>query len=198
MKLNIKVTQFLLASLGLFLILLTYFFIPQKTATKIKEQEQLFNKSASDVEFESRDANLFDKIEYKGIFNINNFFTVKSKKAHILKEKPDEVYMTEMLVILNLTSGKTVHITSDKGMYNKLNYNCYFENNVKVTDGETIILSNNLDLFSDNNYASVYNNVILVDARGSLKADKINYNFETEVYKISMYKEDPIEIKVIE
>jgi len=198
MKLNIKVTQFLLASLGLFLILLTYFFIPQKTATKIKEQEQLFNKSASDVEFESRDANLFDKIEYKGIFNINNFFTVQSKKAHILKEKPDEVYMTEMLVILNLTSGKTVHITSDKGIYNKLNYNCYFENNVKVTDGETIILSNNLDLFSDNNYASVYNNVILVDARGSLKADKINYNFETEVYKISMYKEDPIEIKVIE
>ena len=198
MKLNIKVTQFLLASLGLFLILLTYFFIPQKTATKIKEQEQLFNKSASDVEFESRDANLFDKIEYKGIFNINNFFTVQSKKAHILKEKPDEVYMTEMLVILNLTSGKTVHITSDKGIYNKLNCNCYFENNVKVTDGETIILSNNLDLFSDNNYASVYNNVILVDARGSLKADKINYNFETEVYKISMYKEDPIEIKVIE
>jgi len=198
MKLNIKVIQFLLASLGLFLILFTYFFMPQKTAMKIKEQEQLFNKNTSNVEIKNKDANLFDNVEYKGIFNINNFFTVKSKKAHILKEKPDEVYMTEMLVILNLTGGKTVRITSDKGIYNKLNYNCYFENNVKATDGETIMLSDNLDLFSENNYASVYNNVILIDARGSLKADKINYNFETEVYKISMYKENPIKVKVIE
>lgn len=198
MKLNIKVIQFLLASLGLFLILFTYFFMPQKTGMKIKEQEQLFNKNTSNVELKNKDANLFDNVEYKGIFNINNFFTVKSKKAHILKEKPDEVYMTEMLVILNLTGGKTVRITSDKGIYNKLNYNCYFENNVKATNGETIMLSDNLDLFSENNYASVYNNVILIDARGSLKADKINYNFETKVYKISMYKENPIKVKVIE
>ena len=162
MKLNIKVIQFLLASLGLFLILFTYFFMPQKTGMKIKEQEQLFNKNTSNVEIKNKDANLFDNVEYKGIFNINNFFTVKSKKAHILKEKPDEVYMTEMLVILNLTGGKTVRITSDKGIYNKLNYNCYFENNVKATNGETIMLSDNLDLFSENNYASVYNNVIFI------------------------------------
>ena len=53
-----------------------------------------------------------------------------------------------------------VNITSDKGVYNKTNYNCYFENNVKATDGDTVILSDNLDLLSDENYASVYNDVI--------------------------------------
>ena len=180
MKLNIKVIQFLLASLGLFLILFTYFFTSEKTAMKIKEQNQVLKKNASKVELENKDANSFDNVEYKGVYNINNFFTVKSKKAYILKKNPNEVYMTEMLVILNLTGGKTVHITSDKGVYNKFNYNCYFENNVKATDGKTVITSNNLDLLSDNNYASVYNNVLVIDTKGSLEADKINYNFETE------------------
>ena len=79
-----------------------------------------------------------------------------------------------------------------------INYNCYFENNVKATDGETVILSDNLDLLSDEDYASVYNNVILTSSRGSLSADKVNYDFENEVYKISMYNENLIKVKVTE
>ena len=198
MRFNVKIIQLLLASVGVFLILITYFVVPEKFGKNIKEQKQIVEKNKDTIIIDNKEANLFDNVEYKGVYNINNFFTVKSKKAYILKEKPDEVYMTDMLVILNLNNGKVVNINSDKGIYNKINYNCYFENNVKATAGETVILSDNLDLLSDEDYASVYNNVILTSSRGSLSADKVNYDFENEVYKISMYNENLIKVKVTE
>ena len=198
MRFNVKIIQLLLASIGVFLILITYFFVPEKFGLNIKEQKQAVEKNKDTIIIDNKEANLFDNVEYKGVYNINNFFTVQSKKAYILKEKPDEVYMTDMLVILNLNNGKVVNINSDNGIYNKKNYNCYFENNVKATDGETVILSDNLDLLSDEDYASVYNNVILTSSRGSLSADKVNYDFENEVYKISMYNENLIKVKVTE
>lgn len=198
MRFNVKIIQLLLASIGVFLILITYFFVPEKFGLNIKEQKQAVEKNKDTIIIDNKEANLFDNVEYKGVYNINNFFTIQSKKAYVLKEKPDEVYMTDMLVILNLNNGKVVNINSDNGIYNKKNYNCYFENNVKATDGETLILSDNLDLLSDEDYASVYNNVILTSSRGSLSADKVNYDFENEVYKISMYNENLIKVKVTE
>ena len=198
MRFNVKIIQLLLASIGVFLILITYFFVQEKFGLNIKEQKQIVEKNKDTIIIDNKEANLFDNVEYKGVYNINNFFTVQSKKAYILKEKPDEVYMIDMLVILNLNNGKVVNINSDNGIYNKINYNCYFENNVKATDGETVILSDNLDLLSDEDYASVYNNVILTSSRGSLSADKVNYDFENEVYKISMYNENLIKVKVTE
>ena len=198
MRFNVKIIQLLLASIGVFLILITYFFVPEKFGLNIKEQKQAVEKNKDTIIIDNKEANLFDNVEYKGVYNINNFFTIQSKKAYILKEKPNEVYMTDMLVILNLNNGKVVNINSDNGIYNKINYNCYFENNVKATDGETVILSDNLDLLSDEDYASVYNNVILTSSRGSLSADKVNYDFENEVYKISMYDENLIKVKVTE
>ena len=42
----------------------------------------------------------------------------------------------------------------------------------------------------------MYNNVILTSDNGSLKADKINYNFDTELYEISMFDDNAVKIKI--
>jgi len=46
--------------------------------------------------------------------------------------------------------------------------------------------------------ATVYNNVVINDDKSSLKADQINYNFEEKNYKISMYDDKQIKVKIIE
>ena len=70
-------------------------------------------------------------------FNNPKTFTVNSEKAYILKNDPDIVYMTNMHVILYLSKGRVVNIVSSQGRYNKVTYDCFFEKNVKATDGET-------------------------------------------------------------
>ena len=101
-----------------------------------------------------------------------------------------------MRVTLLLDDEKIIIITSDKGSYNKITYDCFFEENVKATDGETSILADNLDLLASEDSATVYNNVVLTNDRGSLRADKVDYDFETKYYHVYMFDNKKVKIKV--
>ena len=106
--------------------------------------------------------------------------------------------MKDMKVTLNLGGGRVITITSDEGIYNKVTYDCFFEENVRATEGETIISANNLDLLATKNSVAIYNNVSLVYSAGSLRADKIDYDFENKNFKVSMFNEDVIRMKVVQ
>ena len=89
------------------------------------------------------------------------------------------------------------NIFSDQGRYNKETYDCFFEKNVRATDGETNIFAKNLDLLATESVVQIYNNVELMYPTGSLKADKIDYNFETKNFKVSMFNDQQIKMKVV-
>ena len=95
---------------------------------------------------------------------------------------------TRIIPCLDVKDGRVVKITSDEGKYNKITYDCLFEKNVKATDGETQIYAENLDLLATKNIVEIYNNVFLDYTTGSLTADKIDYDFETKFFKVSISK----------
>jgi len=146
---------------------------------------------------DSNERNTFENVEYKGLYDINKPFKVKSEKAYILIKDPDIIYMTNMHVTLHMDDGRVIIITSDKGIYNKVSYDCFFENNVKAIDGETTVLAENLDLLATEDSATVYNNVFLTNDKGSLRADKVYYDFETKYYQVSMFSDKKVKIKLI-
>tara|TARA_B100000745_G_scaffold104317_1_gene66628 strand:- start:159 stop:662 length:504 start_codon:yes stop_codon:yes gene_type:complete len=140
----------------------------------------------------------FENVEYEGLYDLNKPFSIKSEKAYILDIEPNVVYMTDMHVTLYLGDGRIVNIISDRGKYNKITHDCYFEENVKATDGETKIFAENLDLLATENFIKVYNNVKLNHPMGLIIADKIDYNFETKNFKISMFDDKAVKMKVIQ
>ena len=193
-KKNQHRTQLALLLTGAILILLTYFYYPNldKSLTKkdIPIQEKL------DEKLDDKQSTTFENVKYKGIYDLDKSFTIEAEKAYILNEGADVVFMKNMHVVLYLTDGRIVNITSLEGKYNKNTYDCFFEKEVRATDGETEILADNLDLLATENYVKVYNNVDLNYTTGSLKADKIDYNFETKYFKVSMYEDRMIKMKV--
>ena len=194
MKKEHQKTQIILISIGIFLILATYFFYPYMKKTQLAK-----NKSIQDDVIESTDEDqetTFENIQYQGIYDLDKTFTVNSEKAYILKNDPDIVYMTDMHVILYLSKGRVVNIVSSQGRYNKVTYDCFFEKNVKATDGETKILAENLDLLATENLVNIYNNVTINYPTGSLQADKIDYDFETKYFKVSMFNDEAVKMKV--
>ena len=194
---NRKIIQFSLVSIGILLILVTYFLYPKIEKNKL-EEEKIVKKNKDKIVISDEDqANIFEHVEYKGIYNIDTPFVINSDKASITKEELDIVYMTNMNVILHLNDGRTITIASDRGRYNKVTYDCYFENNVRATDGESLILAENLDLLSNKNTVSVYNDVVLTGNKGSLQADKINYDLSTRKFHISMFGDKKVKIKLI-
>ena len=202
MTTNRKIVQLSLISIGFLLILVTYFLYPKINENKLFKENILENSIVETDDNITEDdvsdgRSIFENIEYKGLYNINKPFTVKSKRAYVLEEETDVVYMTSMHVTLDMKDGRIIIITSDKGTYNKKTYDCFFENNVKITDSKTIVLAENLDLLATEDSASIYNNVILTSEKGSLRADKIDYDFETKYYQVSMFNDKKVKIKLI-
>ena len=195
MKKRTQNVQFILILTALLLIFGTYFYYPSMNKN-FSDSEDKVAKQDIPEEFLDDESTTFQNLEYNG-FYIDSPFRVKSEKAFILNEEPDVVHMSGMHVILHLNDGRIVNITSDKGRYNKITYDCFFEQNVKATDGDTKIASNNLDLLATENTVVVYNNVFLDYISGSVMADKINYDFETKYFKVSMFDEEKVKIKVI-
>ena len=196
MKKKQRRVQFTLVSIGLLLLILTYFYYPIIKKDKLLK-DQSVNKDFQKVDDRDQ-ATSFENLEYRGLYDLDKPFKVKSKEAYILNEEPDIVYMKNMYVILYLSDNRTVEITSLKGRYNKENYNCFFEQDVLATDGDTIITAKNLDLLATKNIMKVYNDVNLDNATGSLQADKIDYNFKTKYFKVSMFGDKAIKMKVIQ
>ena len=196
MKNKQQKVQIILTFIGLLLILITYFFYPyMKKVELVKDQptQKDLEKNIDDDE-----TTFFEEVEYKGLYDLNNPFTIKAKKAYILNEKPNIVYMTNMHVILYLNDGRIVNIISKKGKYNKKTYDCFFEDEIKATDGETNIFAENMDLLATENFVKIYNDVSLIYPTGSLRADKMDYNFEKKYFRVSMFDDKLIKMKVIE
>ena len=186
--------QLTLLLTGLMLFVLTYVYYPNLNKNKILRNQTVQEDAKGSLD--SKQDTSFENVKYKGFYNLDKLFTVEAEKAYILNEEPDVVYMTDMHVILYLNDGRIVNITSIKGRYNKKTYDCFFENNVRATDGETEIFSENLDLLAAENSVEVYNDVSLNYTTGSLRADKIDYNFETKYFKISMFDDKKIKMKI--
>ena len=171
----------------------------QKTSSSLAEKKSALEKHEKVTSTDNVDeSNIFENVEYKGFFKIDSPFTVKSEKARITAEDPDIVHLSEMSVTLYLKNGKDVVITADEGKYNKTSYDIYFVGNVVGRDGKTIITSENLDLLASEDIAIIYNNVRLNSNKNSLQADKVEYDFETKFYRISMFDDTRVKIKLIE
>ena len=195
MKQKQKKTQIILTSIGLILLLITYFYYPYMQKVKFTDNQvvQKDGSNTSDID----QSTSFENVQYEGLYQINNTFSVMSEKAHILNKEPDVVYMTNMHVILYLDNGRIVNILSNKGRYNKVTYDCFFEDDVRATDEETKIFSDNLDLLATEDSVKIYNNVIVNYPEASLRADKIDYDFVTKYFKVSMFDDKAVKIKVL-
>jgi len=195
MKKKQQKTQLILISAGIILILLTYFYYPYINKDK-SSKDLSVQKDLENITDEGK-LNTFENVEYEGLYDFDKPFVVKSEDAYILYKDPNVVYMKSMHVILYLSDERIVNITSNKGRYNKASQDCFFEENVKATDGEVKIFAENLDLLATENFAKAYNKVKLNHPTGSLRADKVDYDFQTKYFKISMFGDKVVKMKVI-
>ena len=191
-----KVQLFLLV-FGFLLILLTYFYYPIASKNFLKKDLSTQKKLDKEEAESSGSETSFKNVTYKGLYDLDKEFIVESKEAHIFDEEPNIVYMNDMHVVLYLSKGRIVNIYSNKGRYNKVTYDCFFEENVRATDGETKIFADNLDLIATKNIVEIYNNVNLKNTTGTLQADKVDYDFETKYFKVSMFNDETVKMKVI-
>ena len=112
-----KNIQLTLALIGFLLIIGTYFYYPMINKNKSTENQSTIKKFGKPLD--ENETTTFKNVEYRGTYDFDKTFEVKSEDAYILYEEPDIVYMNNMHVVLYLTDGRIVNIVSKKGKYNK-------------------------------------------------------------------------------
>jgi len=183
-----KIIQFSLIIAGTILFFFTYY-------SKEKDEIVDINKGteARDVsKLTEETSNIIEKVNYVGLSG-EAIFELNATRAEIKYAKPNISHLQNVFVVIKMNE-RTIHIWSDKALYNKTTNDCEFWDNVKIVEQDNIITSDNLDLFMSKNLITAYNNLNVkynnMDGLGFLIADKVNIDILKNEANISMFKKD--------
>ena len=185
-KIIIQVFLFLL----IIIISVIFFKFYFKPINLTKEYDSKINNS------DSNQNNLMSNIKYFAADKIGNEYIVQSKLAEFDPNQPNLILMEEVKGVIQFTNSSPILISSDKAIYNKLNHDTKFFENVLATYDDHKISSQNLELFFDKNLASISKKIIYKNLNTELRADRIEIDLVTKNSKVFMNKKTK-KVKVI-
>ena len=185
-KIIIQVFLFLI----IIIISVIFFKFYFKPTDLTKKYDSKFNNS------DSNQNNLMSNIKYVAADKIGNEYIVQSKLAEFDPNQPNLILMEEVKGIIEFTNSSPILISSDKAIYNKLNHDTKFFENVLAVYDDHKISSQNLELFFDKNLASISKKIIYKNLNTELRADRIEIDLVTKNSKILMDKKTK-KVKVI-
>ena len=100
----------------------------------------------------------------------------------------------DAFIILN--DDTKINISSSKAVYNILNYDTNFKEDVLIINTEHNLRCDNVDLLFKDHKIEIYNNIVYNNLNTEFLADKIEIDLITKNSKIYMHNKDK-KIKVI-
>jgi len=187
-----KIIQFSLIIAGIMLFFLTYY-----SGNKDKIAEVDKNISSGDVNKLTKEtSNIIENVNYIGTNNKGTFFELNAAIAEVKYDEPNISQLQDVFVVIKLRDSRTIHIKSDKAIFDKISNDCEFFGHVKVTEGDNVITSDNLDLYMSKNLITAYNNVRYNGIKGFLVADKVDMDILNNEANIFMFeKNDKVRVK---
>ena len=183
MKKN-KIIQFVLVITGIILLFFTYYSNDKNKIVNVDKNISI----KDDSKFTEETSSIIENINYVGTNNRGTFFELTAAIAEVKQDSPNLSYLEDVLVVIKLKGLRTIHIRSDKAVFNKISNDCEFLGNVEITEQDNIITSDNLDLQLSKNLITAYNNVKYNSIKGFLIADKVNIDMAKNEADIFMFE----------
>ena len=191
MKKN-RVIQFSLVIAIIILFFTTYY---SSDKDKIADADK--NGSTENAnKLTEKTSNIIENVNYTGTNNKGTFFELNAAIAEIKYDEPNLSRLQDVFVVIRLKNLRTIHIQSDKAVFNKISNDCEFFGNVKITEQDNVITSDNLDFYNSKNFLQAYNNVEYSGMKGALIADKVDVDLLKNEANIFMFKKnDKVKVK---
>ena len=191
MKKN-KIIQFSLVTVGIILFFLTYYSGNKDKIVDV-DKKILIGEAGKLTEETS---SIIKNANYIGTDNRGIFFELNATIAEVKLDEPNISHLQDVLVVIKLKDLRTIHIQSDKAIFNKISNDCEFFGDVKITEQDNVITSDNLDLYMSKNLITAYNNVKYNGMKGFLIADKVDIDILKNEANIFMFdKKNKVQVK---
>ena len=141
-------------------------------------------------------SNIIEDVSYAGSNNKGTFFEINSAIAELKHEEPNLSRLQDVFVVIRLKNLRIIHIEADAGIFNKVTNDSEFFGNVKITEQDNVITSDNLDFYNSKNLLQAYNNVTYTGKKGDLIADQVLVDLLNNEANIFMFeKGDKVKAK---
>ena len=135
---------------------------------------------------DEKKSNIIYNIEYVSEFKNGNFYVISSELGELMYAQPELIKMKKVIATINLNNSSPITISADNAVYNNINHDTKFFENVLMTYNEHTTNSDNLDLMFEKNLATLTNNIIYNNLNTKVEADKMEINLITKNSKIFM------------
>ena len=191
MKKN-KIIQLSLVIVGIILFFFTYYSSDKDKIVDADKNSSTENASKLTKET----SNIIENVNYTATNNRGTFFELNAAIAEIKHDEPNLSRLQDVFVVIKLSNLRTIHIRSDKAVFNKISNDCEFFGNVEITEQDNFITSDNLDLYMSKNLITVYNHVQYNGIKGFLIADKMDIDMLKNEANIFMFnKKNKVQVK---
>ena len=190
-----------LVQIFLFLLILgifyTFYFVYFKEDDSQLNQNQIETNKLETVKDDStklentvvdeKNSNIIEKIEYKSTDRKGNEYKLEAKIGEINIKNKNIIKLKIVSANIFLVEKEPIKIFSDFAIYNTENHDTKFYDNVKIEFEDNIIVSDNFDLFIEENKAKIYNNVTFNSNISKIISDTVNIDLLTGNINVDMY-----------
>ena len=180
-KVIIQFLLFFIIFLFISLFVFEYLIKPKLGASN--KQEQILSQNLDD-----NLTNIIQNIEYSSNDSLNNQFIIKAKFGEVL-EKKTLILMKEVEAIVIFKNSEKITITASNAIYNTLNNDTNFKENILIKYGEQHITCNSVDMQFRNYKIKLYDDINYTYINTKLLADVIEIDLLTKSSKIYMNEE---------
>tara|TARA_B110000971_G_C19934692_1_gene465765 strand:+ start:378 stop:989 length:612 start_codon:yes stop_codon:yes gene_type:complete len=193
-----KKTFFQILILSIILITLFIFFqIYFTDKGNVNQESSKLNKSTKIVQdFSQKQENEIKNIEYTSVDLNGNKYTIASETGYLSDDSSEKIIMQKVVGEIVFGDSSTLDIVSDNALYNVINYNTNFYDNVFLTYNDHLINSDDLNLIMSENMLTISGNIIYKKQNTIMYADKVEMDIISKDLKIFMNKESE-KIKIL-
>ena len=165
-------------------LFISLFFFKYLVKTKIGKSDtnELDHSSISNKEF----SNIIENIEYTSNDNIGNEYIIKAEYGEILDKDSNVILMKNVNAEINFHNNEKITISSSQAIYNTINYDTNFKENVFVKYAQHNVRSDNLDVLFKDHKIKLYNKINYNNLNTNILADVMEIDLLTKDLKIYM------------
>ncbi len=168
----------------LVIIAFTYFsFFYKKNTSVIK------NISKEDIKSKKINNEIGSKIDdlyYVSTDETGNSYEIKAATGELDEKSLDIIKLKNVTAIINIKDSGYIYVSSQNALYNRVNLNTYFYEDVELNYQDHFIKSENMDMNYVKKNIKISGNVKYKNNNDSLNADVIEMNMLTKVSRIFM------------
>ena len=131
--------------------------------------------------------NIINNMSYTTIDETGNKYTIFASQGRIEDTKPNIINMKGVRAEIEVYNYDIIYIFSNNAVFDNINFNSKFTNNVKLVYLDHKLKGEKLDLNLDTKLITLSDKVIYVDKKTKLEADYIVLDLISKDTEISMY-----------